>query len=187
MTSVDILVPADQWHLASANTKRSGIINRIKIKHVLTGNCLWQTSNLRRGKSLERHRSPSPTTVGLLIAVPLDILIGCSASQVSNLVLLSRRESNEVTVPGQKFSRKRGNSRHALNFPSKPPTFFNYHTMIRSPLGPISSNRVHKQEYTPYQRGLIHGAISGGLTLSKVQRLHGISESFVRGICNAVV
>jgi len=59
--------------------------------------------------------------------------------------------------------------------------------MIRSPLGPISSNRVHKQEYTLYQRGLIHGAISGDLTPSKVQRLHGISKSFVRGICNVVV
>jgi len=59
--------------------------------------------------------------------------------------------------------------------------------MIRSPLGPISSNRVHKQEYTPYQRGLIHGAISGGLTPSKVQRLHEISESSIRGICNVVV
>ena len=59
--------------------------------------------------------------------------------------------------------------------------------MIRSPLGPISSNRVHKQEYTPYQRGLIHGVISGGLTPSKVQRLHGIPESSIRGICNAAV
>jgi len=59
--------------------------------------------------------------------------------------------------------------------------------MIRSPLDPISSNRVHKQEYTLYQRGLIHEAISGGLTPSKVQRLHGILESSVRGICNAIV
>jgi len=59
--------------------------------------------------------------------------------------------------------------------------------MIRSPLGPISSNRVQKQEYTLYQRELIHGAISGDLTPSKVQRLHGILESFVRGICNVVV
>jgi len=59
--------------------------------------------------------------------------------------------------------------------------------MIRSPLGPISSNRVHKQEYTPYQRELIHEAISGDLTPSKVQRLHGISKSLVRGICNVVV
>jgi len=59
--------------------------------------------------------------------------------------------------------------------------------MIRSPLDPISSNRVHKHEYTPYQRGLIHEAISGGLTPSKVQRLYGISESSVRDICNAAV
>jgi transposase len=59
--------------------------------------------------------------------------------------------------------------------------------MIRSPLGSISSNRVHKHEYTSYQRGLIHEAISGGLTLSKVQRLYGIPESTVRGICNAAV
>ncbi len=59
--------------------------------------------------------------------------------------------------------------------------------MIRSPLGPISSNRVHKQKYTLYQKGLIHGAISDDLTPSKVQRLHGILESFVRGICNVVV
>jgi len=59
--------------------------------------------------------------------------------------------------------------------------------MIGSPLDPISSNRVHKQEYTTYQRGLIHEEISGGLTPSKVQRLHGISKSSVRGICNAVV
>jgi len=59
--------------------------------------------------------------------------------------------------------------------------------MIRNPLGSISSNRVHKQEYTPYQRELIYGAISGDLTPSKVQRLHGILESFVRDICNVVV
>ncbi len=59
--------------------------------------------------------------------------------------------------------------------------------MIRSPLGSISSNRVHKQEYTPYQRELIYGTISDDLTPSKVQRLHGILESFVRDICNVVV
>jgi len=91
------------------------------------------------------------------------------------------------TVPGQKFSRKRGNSRRAFKFPSKPPTFFNYHIMIRSPLGSISSNRVHKHEYIFYQRELIHGAISGDLTSSKVQRLYEIPKSLVRDICNAVV
>jgi hypothetical protein len=59
--------------------------------------------------------------------------------------------------------------------------------MIHSPLGPISSNRVHKQEYTLYQKELIHEAISSDLTPSKVQHLHEILESFVRGICNVVV
>jgi len=59
--------------------------------------------------------------------------------------------------------------------------------MIRSSLGSISSNRVHKQEYILYQKELIHGAISGDLTPSKIQRLHGILESFVRDICNVVV
>jgi hypothetical protein len=59
--------------------------------------------------------------------------------------------------------------------------------MIRNSLGPISSNRVHKQEYISYQKELIHGTISGDLTPSKVQRLHKILESFVRGICNVVV
>jgi hypothetical protein len=59
--------------------------------------------------------------------------------------------------------------------------------MIRSPLGPISSNRVHKQEYTPYQRRLIHEAISDGLTPSKVQRLYKILESSIQDICNIVI
>jgi hypothetical protein len=96
-------------------------------------------------------------------------------------------EMNVCTVSGQKFSRKRGNSRHALNFSFKPPTFFNYHTMIRNPLGSISSNCVHKQEYTLYQKELIYEVISDDLTPSKIQRLHEILESFVRGICNVVV
>ncbi len=59
--------------------------------------------------------------------------------------------------------------------------------MIRSSLDSIFSNRVHKHKYTLYQRGLIHGAISGDLTSSKIQRLHRILESLVRDICNVVV
>jgi hypothetical protein len=91
------------------------------------------------------------------------------------------------TISRQKFSRKRENSRHALNFSFKSSIFFNYYTMIRSSLDSISSYCVHKQEYIFYQRELIYEIISNNLTSSKIQRFHEILKSFVRGICNVVV
>ena len=54
--------------------------------------------------------------------------------------------------------------------------------MLRSPLATISSNRRYKTEYSPYQRGIIVGAIDGGATPGAIQKAHEIPKSTAQAI-----
>ena len=49
--------------------------------------------------------------------------------------------------------------------------------MPRTPLGPISGNRVQKKQLTPSQRGYIEGVVAWGATPSALQKKEGIPES----------
>ena len=52
--------------------------------------------------------------------------------------------------------------------------------MNRVPLASISSNHRRHTQYTPYQKGIIAGAIGSGLTPSRVQKAFRVPESSVR-------
>ena len=52
--------------------------------------------------------------------------------------------------------------------------------MLRTPLGQISGNRRCNEEYTPYQRGLLHEATAAGATSCQLQKLLHMSESSIR-------
>ena len=54
--------------------------------------------------------------------------------------------------------------------------------MLRTPLASISSNRRRNTQYTPFQKGIIIGAIGGGLTPSRIQKQYRVPESSVRYI-----
>ena len=66
-----------------------------------------------------------------------------------------------------------------------PPTtssFLFHCIMNRTPLSSISGNHARHHQYTPYQKGLICGAIGGGLTPSRIEKQYRVPESFVRYI-----
>ena len=52
--------------------------------------------------------------------------------------------------------------------------------MNRTPLGSISGNHHRHHQYTLYQKGLICGAIDGGLTPSRIEKQYRVPESSVR-------
>ena len=54
--------------------------------------------------------------------------------------------------------------------------------MLRIPLASISLNRRRNTQYTPFQKGIIIGAIGGGLTSSRIQKQYRVLESSVRYI-----
>ena len=52
--------------------------------------------------------------------------------------------------------------------------------MPRTPLGPISGNRVQKKQLTLSERGYIIGAVKWGATPTQLRDTDGIPESTVR-------
>ena len=60
-------------------------------------------------------------------------------------------------------------------------TSFLFHCIMnRTPLSSISGNHARHHQYTPYQKGLICGAIGGGLTPSRIEKQYRVPESSVR-------
>ena len=52
--------------------------------------------------------------------------------------------------------------------------------MNRTPLSSISGNHARHHQYTLYQKGLICGAIDGGLTPSRIEKQYRVPKSSVR-------
>ena len=52
--------------------------------------------------------------------------------------------------------------------------------MNRTPLSSISGNHPRHHQYTPYQKGLICGAVGGGLIPSRIEKQYRVPESSVR-------
>ena len=78
------------------------------------------------------------------------------------------------TVPRQKFSEKRV-------FP--PPILLHlstHHIMIRTPLAPISGNRLKGPDLQPSERGFLLRLNAGGSTPSKIFYAYRVSESTTR-------
>jgi len=59
--------------------------------------------------------------------------------------------------------------------------------MLRTSLGSISSNRRPHTQYSPYQRGLIHGVVVARVTPYRIEKFYKIAQSTTRFIVSNVL